>query len=231
VRLRSVESPGDEGPAEPAKVLDGLRRVREIPLLGRVVACTALVHLLYGAALLVEPLYVRDVLGRSEQVFAGLQTLFGLTLVGGGLLVARAGERLARFSVVVAGVAGSGAAAFVYLGTPWLGVAVAGVLLWGLTTALMGGPSRTVIQRATRETEHGRVLAADLMVGSMAEVVGIATLGLVIDALGIRTSVGLLAFIVMLAAAWLARADARDPGPPPDDRLVPPPGLAGIPRA
>ena len=191
-------------------MLDGWRRVRETPLLGRVIACTALVHLLYGAALLVEPLYVRDVLGRSEEVFAGLQTVFGIALVGGGLLVARAGERLARFGVVAAGVAGSGAAAFVYMGTPWLAVSVVGVMLWGLTTALMGGPSRTVIQRASREVEHGRVLAADLMAGSTAEVVGVATLGIVIDAVGIRTSIAVLASVVVLGAAWLALANARD---------------------
>ena len=56
---------------------DGIHRGQQT-VLRRVVACTALVHLLYGAALLVEPLYVRDVLGRSEEVFAGLQAIFGV---------------------------------------------------------------------------------------------------------------------------------------------------------
>ena len=95
-------------------------------------------------------------------------------------------------------------------GTPWLPVAVIGVIIWGLVTALMGGPSRTVIQRATREVEHGRVLAADLMAGSTAEVVGLASLGFLIDAIGIRTSVLLLGSVVVAAAAALAVADARD---------------------
>ncbi len=203
VRLRPLATV-DTATQGPRRVLDGWRRVRSTPLLRRVVACTALVHLLYGAALLVEPLYVRDVLGRSEETFAGLQTLFGLSLVGGGILVARAGDRLARFTVVVSGVIGSASAAFVYLGTPWLGVAIVGVLLWGFVTALMGGPSRTVIQRATSETEHGRVLATDLMAGSTAEVVGVATLGVVVDALGIRTSVGLLSAVVAIIGGWLA---------------------------
>lgn len=202
----------DDAEPESGRVLDGLRRVWRVPVLRRVVACTALVHLLYGAALLVEPLYVRDVLGRSEEVFAGLQAIFGVALVGGGLLVARAGERLASFRVVVAGVVGSGVAAFIYLGTPWLPVAVLGVIIWGLVTALMGGPSRTVIQRATREVEHGRVLAADLMAGSTAEVVGLASLGFLIDAIGIRTSVLILGIAVAAAATALAVADARDPG-------------------
>lgn len=196
--------------------LEGLRRVWRLPVLRRVVACTALVHLLYGAALLIEPLYVRDVLGRSERWFAALQTIFGIALVVGGILVARAGERLASFRVVAFGVGGSGVAALVYMGTPFLAVAIVGTVLWGLVTALMGGPSRTVIQRVTQEGEHGRVLAADLMAGSTAEVVGVATLGLLVDAVGIRTSVVILAAGVMTAAALLVVADSRDPGPPGD---------------
>lgn len=210
--LVSLREPAktEEGEPETGRVLDGLRRVWQVPVLRRVVACTALVHLLYGAALLIEPLYVRDVLGRSEEVFAGLQAIFGVALVGGGLVVARAGERLASFRFVVIGVIGSGIAAFVYLGTPWLPVAVVGVVIWGVVTALMGGPSRTVIQRATREVEHGRVLAADLMAGSTAEVVGLASLGFLIDAIGIRTSVLLLGSVVVAAAVALGVADARD---------------------
>ncbi len=209
VRLRDV-APAKDGDDVDESALAGLRRVMQVPALRRVVTTTALVHLLYGAALLVEPLYVRDVLGRSEEVFALLQTIFGVALVGGGLLVARAGERLASFRIVVAGLAGSGVAAFIYLGTPWFAAAIVGVVLWGFVTALMGGPSRTVIQRASRESEHGRVLAADLMAGSAAEVTGVATLGFLIDAIGIRTSVGLLGAAVVAGAAWLALADARD---------------------
>ena len=36
-------------------VLDGFRRIGRTPVLRRTVACTTLVHLLYGAALLIEP--------------------------------------------------------------------------------------------------------------------------------------------------------------------------------
>lgn len=208
VRLRPAAL--GEGDTEASSgALEGLRRVWRVPLLRRVVACTFLVHLLYGAALLIEPLYVRDVLGRSEEWFAALQTIFGAALVGGGLVVAKAGERLASFRYVALGLGGSAVAAFIYMGTPWLGAAIVGVVLWGLVTALMGGPSRTVIQRATREVEHGRVLAADLMVGSMGQVVGLATLGIAIDAIGIRSTVFLLGSAVVACAVLLGLADAR----------------------
>ncbi len=73
-------------------------------MLRRIVTCTFAVHLLYGTALLAEPLYVRDVLERSPSVFAALQTAFGICLVAGGLLAARLGDRLASFGWVALGV-------------------------------------------------------------------------------------------------------------------------------
>ena len=213
VKLRPTDSPDDttsENAAPTIAILDGWRRIRRVLVLRRTIGCTMLLHLLYGAALLVEPLYIRDVLGRSEDVFAALQTIFGVALVAGGLIVARMGERLVGFSVVAAGVVGSAVAAVIYLATPWLVVAVAGVIAWGGATALLGGPSRTVIQRAAPEHEHGRVLAADLVAGSGAEVLGVATLGFLIEAVRLRTSVVLLGTFVACGAALLALADRRE---------------------
>ncbi len=201
-------------------ILKGWRRIRSSPPLARIVVSTGLVHLLYGSALLVEPLYVRDILQESEEVFALLQTVFGLGLVGGGLIVARAGERLARFSVVVVGLAASAAAALLYLTTPWIGVAFAGSIAWGAATALMSGPSRTLIQREVPESEHGRVLAADLMVGSLSEVAGVGLLGFVVDAVGLRQTIVMLAAVVVTGAAGLAvnaRRDQKDEPSSPNE--------------
>src|SRR5690606_13268608 len=142
---------GDDSgmPVHLRDALEGWRLVARTGVLRRVVGCTFAVHLLYGASLLAEPLYVRDVLERSENVFAALQTVFGIFLVAGGLLAARLGERLATFGWVALGVGASGATAVVYLGTPFVAVAFAGVALWGVATALISGPSRTLLQRGS----------------------------------------------------------------------------------
>ena len=63
--------------------LEGWRLIARTGVLRRIVTCTFAVHLLYGTALLAEPLYVRDVLERSPSVFAALQTAFGVCLVVG----------------------------------------------------------------------------------------------------------------------------------------------------
>lgn len=214
VHLRPVRT--REGEDEAATVrfrdaLEGWKLVARVGVLRRTVGCTFAVHLLYGMALLSEPLYVRDVLERSEQVFAALQTAFGICLVAGGLLAARLGERLASFGWVAFGVAASGVTSIIYLGTPWVVVAFAGVALWGVATAVISGPSRTVLQRASPQRAHGRVLAADLVAGSSAELVGVAVGGALVAAFEVPVSIATLGVIVTSAALAMYAADRRDP--------------------
>jgi MFS family permease len=202
-----------EGSFRVREVLAGWRLVAGVTILRRTVLCTFAVHFLYGLALLAEPLYVRDVLGRSEAVFAALQTVFGVFLVIGGVIAARLGERLASFRFVALGVVASGISAVVYLGTPLVTVAFVGVSLWGVATALISGPSRTVLQRSSPETAHGRVLAADFVAGSSAELVGVAAGGLVVTVLGVSWSALTVGLAVALVAAVLYGLDQRVPQP------------------
>ena len=216
VRLRAVRSSSAATAAEevaPARLhdaLEGWRLIVRSGVLRRTVACTFTVHLLYGTALLAEPLYVRDVLERSPSTFAALQTAFGVFLVAGGLLAARLGDRLASFGWVVLGVGASGVTAVVYLGTPFLLVAFLGVSLWGVATAVISGPSRTLLQRAAPERAHGRVLAADMVAGSGAELAGVAMAGVLVGALGVPRAIAVLGAVVVSTASALWAADRRD---------------------
>lgn len=215
VRLRAARSAAgavaeEEAPARLRDALEGWKLIGRSGVLRRTVACTFAVHVLYGTALLAEPLYVRDVLERSPSTFAALQTAFGVFLVAGGLLAARLGDRLASFGWVVLGVGASGVTAVVYLGTPFLLVAFLGVSLWGVATAVISGPSRTLLQRAAPERAHGRVLAADMVAGSGAQLVGIAASGALVGALGVPRAILVLGVIVVSTASALWAADRRD---------------------
>ena len=85
VHLRPALADGDEGapPAGLRAALAGWRLIARTGILRRTVTCTFAVHLLYGLALLCEPLYVRDVLGRSEGVFAVVERVWHLLVAGG----------------------------------------------------------------------------------------------------------------------------------------------------
>jgi MFS family permease len=209
-----------EGGADVARpgvrdALAGLRLVARTPTLRHLVIGSSTVHLLYGAALIAEPLYVRDVLGHEETTFAALQAVFGVFLVASGITVARLGERLAAFRFVVLGVGASGVSAVIYLGTSSVVMAFTGVALWGLCTALLSGPSRTLLQRGAVESIHGRVLATDAMAGTAAQLVGIVTTGLLVDAVGVQASMAVLGAAVVAVAVALARAGGRAAAPPP----------------
>jgi predicted MFS family arabinose efflux permease len=215
VRLRAVRRDARDTDADVESTrlrdaLEGWRLVARTGVLRRIVTCTFAVHLLYGTALLAEPLYVRDVLERSPSVFAALQTAFGICLVVGGLLAARLGDRLASFGWVALGVAGSGLTAIVYLGTSLVVVAFVGVALWGVATAVIAGPSRTLLQRASPERTHGRVLAADHVAGSAAELTGVAVAGLLVGALGVPWTITALGLAVATTALVLFRAHQRE---------------------
>jgi len=208
--IRSAEPAGDVETAQPRDALEGWRLIMRTGLLRRIVTCTFAVHLLYGTALLAEPLYVRDVLERSPSVFAALQTAFGICLVVGGLAAARLGDRLASFGWVALGVAGSGLTAIIYLGTPFVMMAFVGVGLWGVATAVIAGPSRTLLQRSSPERAHGRVLAADHVAGSAAELTGVAVAGVLVGAFGVPWTILTLGLLVAGTALVLYEANQRD---------------------
>lgn len=208
-----AQDPADDPPVRFRDAFEGWKLIRRSGHLRRAVALTFSVHLLYGAALLCEPLYVRDTLGESPRVFAALQTAFGIFMVFGGLVAARVGERMASLRWVGIGVFCSGLSAIVYLGTPWVAVAFLGVGLWGIATAVIAGPSRTVLQRAAPERAHGRVLSADLMSGSTGELVGLGCAGLLVSTLGVPWAILILGSAVALVAVWLGQlAPAARPG-------------------
>ena len=202
-------------PVRMRDALEGYRIIAGTRVLRRVVACTFSVHLLYGLALLAEPLYVRDTLERSEEVFAALQTAFGVCLVAGGLArgpASASGWRRSAGSPLGVGV--SGLTAIVYLGTPWLAVAFVGVALWGVATAVISGPSRTVLQRSSPERAHGRVLSADYVAANTAELVGLGIAGVLVSAFGVPWSVLILGLSVTVGRRIAgAGRPARSPRP------------------
>ena len=73
VQLRAIRAgthPDADPPVRLRDALAGWQLIVRTGVLRRTVGCTFVVHLLYGTALLAEPLYVRDVLERSPSTFA-----------------------------------------------------------------------------------------------------------------------------------------------------------------
>jgi predicted MFS family arabinose efflux permease len=141
---------------------------------------------LWGLFGILEPLYVRDVLGRSDTVFAVLQTVFGLGLVGAGLTLARLGDRMARPRYVAIATIVSGATAALYLSTQSLAVAFVGVFLWGIDVAFFYVPAKTLLQRYAPTAAHGRILSINQALEAAGALIATPIAALAAGALGVQ---------------------------------------------
>jgi MFS family permease len=180
-------------------------------------AVIGVTYAVWGAFGVLEPLYVRDVLGESDTAFALIQTVFGLGLVGAGLLIATRGQALARPRSVAIATAASGVAAMVYVGTTWLPVAFVGVFLWGAGVAFFYAPAKTLLQRYTPVAAHGRILAINQSLEPLADMAitpltAFALVGGDVRLLGVGAGV-LLAGIGVVALLASRRLGPLPPAP------------------
>jgi predicted MFS family arabinose efflux permease len=187
-----------------AEAVEGIAVARRLPTVRRTLLLSGAVFLTWGAFLVIEPIYVRDVLHRSPAVLGLLQTCFGVGLVGAGLLLGRVGDRVATPRAVALSVLLSGLAAALYVGTGSVVVAFVGVFLWGVDVAFFAAPVRTVLQRESPIEAHGRVLALLATLDGWGNVAALPLTGLAIAAVGPRaTGVGVGALAVLAGTAGL----------------------------
>jgi MFS family permease len=202
------------------EIAEGLRTARRQPVVRFVLLLSIGVHVSWSTFLVVEPIYVRELLHRSASTLGLLQTAFGVGMVGTGLLLPRLGDRVARPRAVAASVVLSGVAAAIYVGTGLIAVAFLGVFLWGVDVAFFSAPSRTLLQRATPVSAHGRILSLSTTVESWASMAVVPLAGIVASSIGVRgvafiaagvaSAVGLAGFLRAPAPPAPAVGDLRD---------------------
>lgn len=178
------------------------------------------VYLLWALFGLLEPLYVRDVLGESDTTFAVLQAIYGVGLVGAGLTLAVVGDRIARPRYVAIAIVASGATAALYVGTHSLVVAAVGVFLWGVDVAFFYVPAKTLLQRFAPTEFHGRVLSLNQSLepaaGMIVTPLGALALGVVgVQLLGVLGGVvAAIGGLVALRWGWRLTVPAPVPVDP-----------------
>jgi len=219
--LRVPPSPDRAGANESPwrQVRAGFALVRRSDGLRWTLGVVGSVYLLWALFGLLEPLYVRDVLGASDTTFAVLQTVYGVGLVGAGVALATVGDRIARPRYVAGAVIVSGATAALYVGTRSLPVAFVGVFLWGIDVAFFYVPAKTLLQRFAPTAYHGRVLSLNQslepLAGMIVTPLGAVALGLVgVQLLGVLG--GLVAALGGVVALHVGRRLVVPVGVPVD---------------
>lgn len=222
LRLAVVEAPPDAVPVSTWRSLrEGLGLTRRTAGLRWTLGVAGVTYLLWALFGVLEPLYVRDVLDESDTVFALLQTVFGVGLVGAGLALAAVGERIARPRYVAIATVVSGATAALYLGTRSLAVAFVGVLLWGVDVAFFYVPAKTLLQRYSPSTAHGRILSLNQSLEPLASLLMAPVAAVLVGVVGVR-HLGVVGGAVAALAGLVALRLARNLGPPPPPVTVDP---------
>jgi predicted MFS family arabinose efflux permease len=217
--------PGPTGPvaegahqrAWPA-LREGLGLARRHSGLRWTLSVASITYLLWALFGVLEPLYVRDVLGRSDTVFAVLQAVFGGGLVGAGLALAALGDRMGRPRHVAVATVLSGATAALYLGTRSLPVAVVGVFLWGVDVAFFYAPSKTLMQRYAPISAHGRILSINQALEPLAALLAAPLGALALTVVSVRAlGVGGGAMAAVAGAVFLRLAPRAEDRSSADD--------------
>jgi DHA3 family macrolide efflux protein-like MFS transporter len=174
----------------------------------------ASVYALWALFGVLEPLYVRDVLGEGDAVFALLQTVFGIGLVATGLVLAVWGDRLVRPVIVAVAVIASGITAALYLGTSSIVVAFVGVFLWGVDVAFFYVPVRTLLQRYAPLEFHGRVMSLNHSIEPAAGIVVTPLAALALTVVGVQ-ALGVAGGLAAMVGGVFVLRHALRLGPPP----------------
>lgn len=209
--LRMAPLPaGTPGPSAPADLTAGFRLAWRVADIRRTLLLAMVVFCSWGAFVVIEPLYVRDVLHRSPVTLGYLQTVFGVGLLGMTALLPRLGDRVVSVRALAVSALASGGAAALYVGTRYLPVAMAGVFLWGVVTGFFMPPMQTLLQRSAPVETHGRLMAAAGTVNGVANLVAIPAGGLLIGLVGVSgTGMVVGALLVVAGAAGWRGGQAR----------------------
>ena len=203
VRLAPLQR-SEERPPTLGDLGAGFRLARRSGDIRRTLLLSLAVFCSWGAFMVIEPLYVRDVLHRPPATLGYLQTAFGIGLLATTAVLPRLGEKVVSVRVLAASALASGLASALYVGTRFLAVAAVGVFLWGVITAFFMPPMQTLLQRAAPVDSHGRLMAAAGTVNGVANLISIPLGGLLVAAVGVGGT-GLVVGVVLVAsgiAGW-----------------------------
>jgi MFS family permease len=212
VRLGAI--PGRDDHSSTSDLLAGVRLSwRELPL-RRTLTMALVMFCSWGGSMVMEPLYVRDVLHRSGATFGWLQTVFGVGLILSTISLPRLGDRVVNLRIQGLTLLVSAISVALYLASYNVVIAFVGVALWGAATGAFLPPFYTLLQRGSPAESHGRVMAVAGTVNGVSQLITTPLAGVLVGAIGIRTTalieVAALLGVGALGWTWGQVADSSE---------------------
>jgi predicted MFS family arabinose efflux permease len=187
VGLPDVRQHGERPTMSLGDLREGAAAAWRQPQLRILLVVTSVGWMLINVFFVLEPLFVKDVLGREDAALLYLWSAHGLGALAGAIWVTRARHRSGREAMLVCvGVMIVGAGFVLYTAVGSYPVALVASALSGVGFALFFPPLLALIQRVITEDERGRVTSVFV---ALQESAGLAS-SLAIFALGSRVPVG-----------------------------------------
>ena len=146
-----------------AELVSGIRYSASRPALRFMLVAGTSVWLAYGAFNSLEPLFYREVLKTGPAALGWMNSLFGVGMVAGTVLVPRLSSFWWRAPALPVLVALNGAAGLIYVSTDRLWVVAIGAFCWGSVIGILSPVYRTLVQSVTPDHLMGRVQGASQM--------------------------------------------------------------------
>jgi len=215
---RATHAPGEDGQPRKkdlrAEWLEGIKVVRERPILAGLLAVVAILNLADGVITVLLAPYARDALGGGSQELGWLLTSQAVGGLVGGALIGRLGKRFAPWQMIAYGLLLLGVVDVLVFGIPvlWsnmLLMALLGIPIVGLDVGAM-----TLFQRNTEDRLRGRVMGLNFSLVALSLLIGrgIATFtGDAIGVLPLLVDTSVLIGLSGLAAFKLLREPEQEP--------------------
>jgi len=197
-----------------ARVREGLGYVRRHAPLGRLLAVNGFAIVCFTLVIPIEVVYARETLDVGSAGYAALLVAWGIGLLAGSLLFARARVRSPRGLITISTVAIAVAYGGMAL-TKSLSVACAWSLLGGVGNGVQAVAVITAIQRAGAGEYFTRVVALMESIASAAPGLGFLVGGVITSLTSPPTTYAVAAVGALVAVALFAGAVGRAPRPDP----------------
>jgi predicted MFS family arabinose efflux permease len=184
------------------ELVAGARYAFSRPDLRFVLLAGTSVWLAYGAFSALEPLFYREVLRTGPEALGWVNSVFGIGLVAGTLVVPRLPPFWRSTRGLAVAVALNGAAGFVYVATDRMPVVVLGAVLWGWVIGLLVPVYRTLLQTRTPHELTGRVQATSQTLADTMRLVPLLLVPLLAVRFGVQPV--LIADVIVLGLLGLA---------------------------
>jgi DHA3 family macrolide efflux protein-like MFS transporter len=195
-------------PSVMSEFREGLRFVWGWPGLLMVLVMATVINMLVNPAMSLLPLLVTEHFGGGASQLAGLQSIFGIGMVLGGVVLSVWGGFKRRIVTVMLGIIleGAGVAAIGFAPANAFALAAAAFFVFGLLNTIVNGSLQAVLQAAVPPEIQGRVFTLVSSGAAAAAPLGLVVAGPVADAAGVQfwfviggvamSAFGIIAFFV-----------------------------------